>query len=84
MATVTALVVVLAFVSGCITAVVGVWVGRGQSPVTLVLNWGALTLVLQLAAACIATVHARAGRLREVEHGAPAAGPAPTPPPPEG
>ncbi len=83
MATVTALVVVLAFVSGCITAVVGVWVGRGQSPVTLVLNWGALTLVLQLAAACIATVHARAGRQRELDGPAPAAGPHPPQPTPE-
>jgi hypothetical protein len=43
-----------------VTAVTGVWVGRGQSPVTLVLNWGAVTLVLQLFAACIAVVHARA------------------------
>lgn len=60
MARVTALVVVLAFVAGCVTAVVGVWVGRGQSPVTLLLNWGAVTLVLQLFAACIALVHARA------------------------
>lgn len=62
MSTVTALIVVLAFLSGCVTAVTGVWVGRGQSPVSLVLNWGALTLVLQLFAACIAVVHARAAR----------------------
>ena len=60
MPTVTAVLVVLAFLSGCVTAVTGVWVGRGQSPVSLVLNWGALTLVLQLFAACIAVVHARA------------------------
>lgn len=62
MPTVTAVIVVLAFLSGCVTAVTGVWVGRGQSPVSLVLNWGAVTLVLQLFAACIAVVHARAGR----------------------
>lgn len=62
MPTVTAALVVLAFLSGCATAVAGYWVGRGQSPVSLVLNWGALTLVLQLFAACVAVVHARAGR----------------------
>lgn len=62
MASVTAALVVLAFVSGCITAVTGVWVGRGQSPVSLVLNWGAVTLVLQMFAACIAIFHARASR----------------------
>ena len=61
MASVTALIVVLAFLSGCVTAVVGVWVGRGQSPVSLVLNWAAATLVLQALAACIAVVHARVG-----------------------
>jgi hypothetical protein len=61
MATVTAVIVVLAFLSGCVTAVVGVWVGRGQSPVSLVLNWAAATLVLQALAACIAIVHARVG-----------------------
>lgn len=59
---VTAAIVVLAFLSGCATAVAGYWVGRGESPVSLVLNWGALTLVLQLFAACVAVVHARAGR----------------------
>ena len=69
MASVTALLVVLAFVSGCITAVVGVWVGRGQSHVSLVLNWGAATLVLQLFAACIALFHARADRERDVPTG---------------
>jgi len=63
-ATVTALIVTLSFVAGCITAVVGVWVGRGTSPVSLLLNWGALTLVLQLFATCIAVVHARADRAR--------------------
>ncbi|MBY0278462.1 hypothetical protein K2Z84_24290 [Candidatus Binatia bacterium] len=62
MPTVTAAIVVVAFLSGCATAVAGYWVGRGQSPVSLVLNWGALTLVLQLFAACVAVVHARAGR----------------------
>ena len=59
MANVTAAIVVLAFLSGCVTAVVGVWVGRGQSPVTLVMYWAAATLVLQMLAACIAVVHAR-------------------------
>lgn len=77
MATVTALIVVLSFVAGCITAVVGVWVGRGESPVALLLNWGALTLVLQLSAACIAVVHARAGRSRD---GTGTPGPAPVDP----
>lgn len=62
MATVTAALVVLAFVSGCITAVAGVWVGHGESPLSLVLNWGAVTLVLQLFAACVAIFHARASR----------------------
>lgn len=65
MPAVTAFLVVLAFVSGCVTAVTGVWVGRGQSPVSLVLNWGAVTLVLQLFAACIAIFHARAARAGE-------------------
>lgn len=81
MASVTALLVVLSFVSGCITAVVGVWVGRGQSPVTLVMNWAALTLVLQLFAACIALFHARADRDRDVAEVATDVGTPPEPPP---
>ena len=62
MSTVTAVIVWLAFLAGCVTAVVGVRVGHGESSVVALLNWGAATLVLQLAAACIAFVHARADR----------------------
>ena len=80
MASVTALLVVLAFLAGCITAVVGVWVGRGQSPVTLVMNWAAVTLVLQLFAACIALFHARADRDRDVADVATEADTPPEPP----
>jgi len=60
MASVTALVVLLAFLAGCVTFVLGVRVGHGTSPLASHLTWGALTLVLQLFAACIAFVHARA------------------------
>jgi hypothetical protein len=73
MANVTAAIVVLAFLSGCVTAVVGVWVGRGQSPVTLVMYWAAGTLVLQMLAACIAVVHARVADDGPGEHPGPAA-----------
>jgi hypothetical protein len=85
LASVTALLVVLAFVAGCITAVTGVWVGRGQSPVSLVLNWAAVTLVLQLFAACIAIFHARASGGSDAvldEDQAPASRPGPPRDPP--
>lgn len=62
MPTVTAIFVVLAFLAGCVTAVVGFRVGHGESSLPTLLDWAAVTLVLQLCAACIAVVHARAAR----------------------
>lgn len=60
----TAFVVVLAFLAGCVTFVLGVRAGHGTSPLASHLSWGAITLVLQLFAACIAVVHARASSAR--------------------
>jgi hypothetical protein len=63
MPTATAIAVVLAFLAGCVTAVVGIRVGHGSSSLPVLLDWAALTLVLQLSAACLAVVHARAARV---------------------
>jgi len=71
MATVTALVVLLAFVAGCVTFVLGVRAGHGTSPLGQHLTWGALTLVLQLFATCIAIVHARVAAARRQPEGPP-------------
>lgn len=60
MATVTAFIVLLAFVAGCVTLVLGVRLGHGESDLGQHLTWGVLTLVLQLFATAIAFVHARA------------------------
>lgn len=62
MPTATAIAVVLAFLAGCVTAVVGIRVGHGASSLAVLLDWAALTLVLQLAASCLAVVHARVER----------------------
>lgn len=69
MATVTALLVLLSFLAGCVTFVLGVRVGHGSSPLSDHLTWGALTLVLQLFATGIAIVHARAAARRGGENG---------------
>ena len=65
MPTATAIAVVLAFLAGCVTAVVGIRVGHGASSLPVLLDWAALTLVLQLAASCLAVVHARVDRATE-------------------
>jgi hypothetical protein len=62
MATVTAALVVLSFVSGCVTLVVGYRLGHGTMTLVAHLGWAMATLLLQFAAACIAVVHARAER----------------------
>ncbi len=67
MATVTAFFVLLSFLAGCVTFVLGVRVGHGSSPLSDHLTWGALTLVLQLFATGVAIVHARAAARRGVE-----------------
>ncbi|MEW6269545.1 MAG: hypothetical protein AB1689_09650 [Thermodesulfobacteriota bacterium] len=83
MAAVTAVVVLLAFLAGCVTFVLGIRAGYGTSPLSSHLNWGAITLVLQLFATCIALVHARASAARAVRtreeppRGASFGGPAP-------
>ncbi|HEY8517168.1 MAG TPA: hypothetical protein VIS07_16795 [Candidatus Binatia bacterium] len=69
MAAVTAAIVLLAFLAGCVTFVLGVRAGYGTSPLSSHLNWGAITLVLQFFAACIALVHARASAARASSRG---------------
>jgi hypothetical protein len=65
--------VLAAFVAGCMTFVAGVWAGRGSGSLLAHMTWGALTLVLQLFALGVTTVHARyseqriAGLLAELE-----------------
>jgi hypothetical protein len=60
LARVTTVLVLLSFVSTCITFVLGVRVGHGEAALGSHLNWGAVTLVLQLFAAGVSAVHARA------------------------
>lgn len=62
MGTITAVLVVLSFASGCMTLVVGYQVGHGEATLTNHLSWAMGTLLLQFAAACIAIMHARAER----------------------
>ncbi len=62
MGTITALLVALSFVTGCITLVVGYRVGHGEATLVTHLSWAMGTLLLQFAAACIAIMHARAER----------------------
>jgi hypothetical protein len=59
MARVTAWLAAISFVAGLVTFVVGARVGYGSSTISSHLNWGALTLVLQLFTACVATIHSR-------------------------
>jgi uncharacterized membrane protein YjfL (UPF0719 family) len=59
LATVTSLLVLASFLMGCATFVVGVRVGHGSSTLVMHMTWGALTLVVQLFAVCVATIHAR-------------------------
>ena len=60
MAGITALLVFLSFVAGCITLVVGYQVGHGETPLANHLTWGIVTLILQFTAVCISVMHARA------------------------
>lgn len=64
---VTPLVVMASFISGCVAFVEGVRVGRGLSPLANHMTWGAITLVLQFFAVCVATVHARQSERRIAE-----------------
>jgi hypothetical protein len=59
---VTAVLVCLSFVAGCITLVVGYRVGHEEASLIDHLGWGVGTLLLQFAAACVAVIHARAER----------------------
>ncbi len=65
MSTATALLVVLAFLFGCVTWWFGFRVAYEQSPLASLLYAGAFTFVLQFAAACLAVIHARASRAVE-------------------
>lgn len=60
MGTITAILVLASFVSGCVTLVVGYRVGHGEATLTSHLGWAMVTLLVQFAAACIAIMHARA------------------------
>lgn len=60
MGTITAVLVLLSFVSGCVTLVVGYRLGHDEATLTSHLSWAMVTLLLQFAAACIAIMHARA------------------------
>ena len=60
MARVTAGLAFLAFAAGCVTFVQGLRVGHGEGAITTHLYWGFATLALQLFAAAVAWVHARA------------------------
>jgi hypothetical protein len=59
-ASVTAILVFLSLLAGCVTFAVGIRVGHGTADLASHLGWGAVTLVLQLFAASVAAVHARA------------------------
>jgi hypothetical protein len=63
-ARVTAWLAAISFAAGVATFVVGVRVGYGSSAIASHLNWGALTLVLQLFTACVAAIHARVAAQR--------------------
>ena len=60
MARVTAWLAVLAFAAGCATFVQGLRAGHGEGALATHLYWGFATLALQLFAAGVALVHARA------------------------
>ena len=60
MASITALLVAVSFAAGCATLVVGYRLGHGEASLLSHLNWAMGTLLLQFAAVCVATVHARA------------------------
>lgn len=62
MGTITAFLIGLSFVTGCVTLVVGYEVGHGAAELTSHLSWAMGTLLLQFAASCIAFMHARAER----------------------
>lgn len=62
MGTITAVLVALSFVSGCVTLVIGYRLGHEDATLTSHLSWAMGTLLLQFAAACIAIMHARAER----------------------
>jgi hypothetical protein len=74
MARVTAGLAFLAFGAGCVTFVQGLRAGHGEGALATHLYWGFATLALQLFAAGVALVHARAGTARSGGSGeAPAA-----------
>lgn len=60
MGTITAILIGLSLVTGCVTLQVGYQVGHGQTELVSHLNWAMGTLLLQFAATCIAFMHARA------------------------
>jgi hypothetical protein len=60
MARVTAWLAFLAFAAGCATFVQGLRAGHGEGAIATHLYWGFATLALQLFAAGVALVHARA------------------------
>jgi len=60
MARVTAGLAFLAFAAGCAKFVQGLRAGHGEGALATHLYWGFATLVLQLFAAGVALVHARA------------------------
>ena len=62
MGTITAVLVALSFVTGCVTLVVRYRVGHGETELVTHLSWAMGTLFLQFAATCIAVMHARAER----------------------
>ena len=66
MARVTLWLALLAFATGVAAFVVGFRVGHGESDLATHLNWGALSLLLQLFTVLVAGVHARASA-REIE-----------------
>jgi len=56
---VTAVLVLVSFVMSCATFIEGVRAGHGSATLVAHMTWGALTLIVQLFAACVATIHAR-------------------------
>lgn len=62
MGAITAFLIGLSFLSGCVTLVVGYRVGHGETPLVTHLSWAMGTLLLQFAATCVALMHARAER----------------------
>jgi hypothetical protein len=68
MARVTAGLAFLAFAAGCATFLQGLRAGHGEGALTTHLYWGFATLALQLFAAAVAWVHARASAIDAAEN----------------